>query len=135
MNSLSILVADDEENIRALMRRWLTGEGHTVAAVANATEAAKLLTKVRFDVIVTDVIMPDGDGVQLIGDFKRAQPHVRILAISGGNRYMEGENCVKIARGFGAHAVLLKPFKREQLLEGIAAALVISPGVGVSSHV
>ena len=123
MKPLSILVADDEEDIRVLVQRWLLDEGHTVVLVANATEAAKLLTRIRFDVIVTDVIMPDGDGVQLSGDFKREQPQVRILAISGGNRYMDRENCVKIARGFGAHAALLKPFKREQLLEGIAAAL------------
>ncbi len=129
MKSLSILIADDENAIRILLQRWLVGDGHTVMAVGSATEASKLMKRIAFDLIITDVIMPDGDGLQLITDYKQAQPEVRILAISGGGRYMESTNCLKIARGLGAHAAVLKPFSKEQLQEGMDAALAVAKPV------
>src|SRR5688500_7358729 len=119
MKPLCVLVADDEPTIRTILERWLKAEGHTVLTVGNAREAAKLLTRIRFDLIVTDIIMPEGDGLQLIREFKEAQPEVRILAISGGGKYMELADCLKMAKGLGAHAVVTKPFEREQLLEGV----------------
>jgi DNA-binding response OmpR family regulator len=68
--------------------------------------------------------MPDGDGFELIGGFRKAQPAARILAISGGGRFLEGTNCLKVARGLGAHAVLMKPFSWEQLQAAIDSALL-----------
>jgi len=123
MNRLSILVADDEEAICALLKAWLEAEGHTILCVGNAQESAKLLTRVKFDLVITDVLMPDGDGLQLIRELKAAQPGVRILAISGGGRYMEGGDCLKMARGLGANAAVMKPFTRHQLLAGMELAL------------
>src|SRR4051812_11455340 len=122
MKSLSILVADDEAEIRQLVQHWMIEAGHAVTCVANGLEAGRLLKQYRFDVVVTDVLMPEGDGLHLIGEFKAAQPTTRILAISGGGRYVEGDDCLKIAKGFGAHAAVMKPFTREQLLAGVAAA-------------
>lgn len=123
MKPLCVLVADDEDHIRALIQQWLAGNGHTVMGVGNANEAAKLLSRVRFDLVVTDIIMPEGDGLQLIREFKEAQPGVRILAISGGGKYMEREDCLRMARGLGAHAVVMKPFTSVQFLEGVKQAL------------
>ena len=123
MKSLSVLVADDEPSIRDLVQLWLTEAGHRPIGVANATEAARVMAKERFDLVITDVLMPDGDGLQLIAKFKAAQPAARILAISGGGRYMEGDDCLKLARGLGADAAVIKPFKRPDLLAGVAAAL------------
>jgi CheY-like chemotaxis protein len=123
MKPLSVLVADDEEQIRDLLMHWLVTAGHTVTSVASGDEARKVIRQQNFDVVVTDVLMPDGDGIQLITDLKEAQPAARIVAISGGGRYVDGDNCLKIARGFGAHAAVLKPFSREHLLQGIKEAL------------
>src|SRR5947209_4355019 len=123
MKSLSILVADDEADIRQLVQHWMIEAGHSVTCVSNGTEAAKLLKLYRFDLVVTDVLMPDGDGLQLIDEFKKAQPTTRILAISGGGRYVEGDDCLKIAKGFGAHAAVMKPFSREQFLGGVVDAM------------
>lgn len=123
MKPLRVLVADDEEEIRSLIQLWLAAAGHAVICVGNGQEATKLLGRLHFDLIVTDVIMPDGDGLQLIQDFKAAQPAARILAISGGGKYMARDDCLKMAKGLGAHAAVMKPFAQEQLLAGIRRAL------------
>lgn len=123
MTPLAILVAEDEENIRLLLEQWLKPMGHTVACAANATEAIKLLAGQSFDLVVTDIVMPDGDGLKLIEELKKAQPIPRILAISGGGRFMDSESYLKMARGFGADAAIMKPFVREKFLAAIAQAL------------
>lgn len=123
MKLLSILVADDEEEIRNLLVHWFSAAGHAVTCAGNATEARALFARQRFDLVVTDVLMPEGDGIQLINDLNERMPGARILAISGGGRYVETDNCLKIALGLGAHAAVMKPFNREQLFEGVSRAL------------
>ena len=78
----------------------------------------------RFDLVITDVVMPDGDGFELIGAFRKAQPAARILAISGGGRFLQGSDCLNVARGLGAHATLMKPFSWEQFQTAIERALL-----------
>lgn len=121
--ALSILAVDDEEGIRLLLRQWLKRAGHRVELATNGTEAMRLLHSVHFDLVITDVVMPDGDGLELIAEFKKSQATTRILAISGGGRYLQGSDCLKIARGLGAHAVVMKPFNLQQLVAGIEQAL------------
>ncbi len=122
MKPLTILVADDEDAVRSLLEEWLKLAGHSVTAVGNATEASAVLKEHQFDLLITDVLMPDGDGLDLIAELRKAQPATRILAISGGGRYVEGDDCLRMARGLGAHAVALKPFNWEQLQMGIEQA-------------
>lgn len=122
-----MLIADDEENIAALVQMCVVAEGHQAVCVGSAREARAALAKQRFDLVITDILMPDGDGLDLITQLRRAQPAARILAMSGGGRYMEGDDCLKMARGLGAHAAVMKPFTREQLLAAIAAAMGSTP--------
>lgn len=126
---LHVLVADDEANIRKLLRLWLEELGHAVKLVASAKEACGLLNEHSFDLLVTDVLMPDGDGIDLIAQFKHAQRSARILVISGGGRYLQRDNCLKIALEHGANAALTKPFLREQFLAGVEKALAPESGL------
>jgi DNA-binding NtrC family response regulator len=126
--SLSVLVVDDEEGIRTLVQHWLQREGHDVAIAACAHEATRLLRSRRFDLVVTDVVMPDGDGFELIPEVRKVQPHARIVAMSGGGQYLQSDACLHIARGLGAHAVVMKPFNWTQLRAG----LEIGPAAAVS---
>lgn len=123
MKPLNVLIADDEENISALVQLCVEGEGHAAVCVASATEARDALAKRTFDLVITDVLMPDGDGLALITQLKQTQPAARILAMSGGGRYMDGDDYLKMARGLGANAVVMKPFNRERLLEAMAEAM------------
>lgn len=127
MKTLSVLLADDEEDIRVLVELCVTEEGHTVRAVSNAREAKEALGQQTFDLVITDILMPEGDGLDLIAQLRKIQPGARILAMSGGGRYMESDDCLKMARGLGAHAAIMKPFTREQLLAGVTQALAPRP--------
>jgi DNA-binding NtrC family response regulator len=122
--ALSILVADDEEGIRNLLRHWLERHGHRVTLVENAREGLRALKHHPFDLVITDIVMPDGDGFELIAAFRKAQPQARIVAISGGGKYLQGPDCLRMARGLGAHAAVMKPFNWDDLQAGIDTALL-----------
>lgn len=123
MKPISILVADDEPGIRELIFDWLGRDGHRVACARSGHEAAELMNKEHFDVLIADVLMPDGDGLELISESKKSHPEARIVAISGGGKYLHGSDCLRVATGLGAHSAVLKPFSLGQLLDGIHSAL------------
>src|SRR5687767_8406525 len=123
MNSLSILVADDEDSIRSLLEHFLISAGHKVVIAANAREAGEAMAREAFQLVITDVLMPDGDGLDLITELRKKQPQARIIAMSGGGRYLEGSDYLKLATGLGAHTVMMKPFTFEQLQSAIGVAL------------
>jgi YesN/AraC family two-component response regulator len=72
--------------------------------------------------------MPEGDGLDLITELKKVQPKARILAISGGGRYLEGSDYLKLAKGLGAHSALMKPFTWQQLQDAINIVLTTPLG-------
>jgi DNA-binding NtrC family response regulator len=109
--------------IRESVRHTLTKVGHTVMCAATGDRALELLKSQPFDLLITDVIMPEGDGLNVIMGVKKAGLPVRILVISGGGKYFQAENCVRIAEGLGAHAALFKPFAHEDLLAAIQRAV------------
>jgi CheY-like chemotaxis protein len=119
---LSIVVADDVEGITYLVQHWLEEDGHHVTCAGSGSEVAALLRQQPVDLVITDVIMPDGDGLEVMLEVKRTRPNARVLAISGGGAYLRARDCLNLARGLGAHAILLKPFNREQLSSAVKAA-------------
>jgi DNA-binding NtrC family response regulator len=120
MKSCSILLIDDEPALREILSRVLTDAGHRVVGAGNGKEASKALTMSAFDVVVTDVIMPEKDGMQVISEVRKKFPEVRIIAMSGGG-HVSRDQYLKIAKGLGAHAVLEKPFANQTLLDTIQA--------------
>lgn len=119
MKPLSILVADDEPGLREFLHGWLEHEGHRVACVRSGREATALLQRESFDVLIADILMAEGDGLELIARSRALQPGVRIVAMSGGGRYLRGEECLRVASGLGADAALLKPFSLGEMRDGI----------------
>lgn len=117
--ALSIAFADDVPEIRELIREWLTAEGHRVMCVENGAELTRLWREVRFDIIISDVMMPEADGFEVVTALKQEQPDVRIIVISGGGSVMAAADCLRVAKRLGADAVLAKPFHRAQFLATI----------------
>jgi DNA-binding NtrC family response regulator len=118
MKPCSILLIDDEPALRDILSRVLKEAGHLVTGAANGKEASKVLGGAAFDVVLTDVIMPEKDGMQMISEVRKNFPEVRIVAMSGGG-HVPRDQYLKIAKGLGAHAVLEKPFSNQQLLATI----------------
>ena len=120
---ISVVVADDVVEIQHLIQQWLRDLGCLVTCVSTGREAVRVLRTVHVDMVITDILMPDGDGLEVISELKRAQPSARIVAMSGGGNHLRAAECLKLASGLGAHGVLLKPFNREQLLEVVTQQL------------
>jgi CheY-like chemotaxis protein len=118
---LRVLVADDYDDMRYVLQRWFEEAGARVASAANGREVSRLLKQETFDLVVTDVLMPDGDGLEVIAEVRRIAPKTRLIAISGGGSHLPGSDCLKFAKWLGAHALLIKPFARDELFNAITA--------------
>ena len=119
----SVVVADDVLEIRELIEGWLRELGCRVTGVSAGREAVRLLRSMHVDMVITDILMPDGDGLEVITEMKRAQPTARVIAMSGGGNHLRAADCLKLAKGLGAHGVLTKPFNRQQVLEVVGEQL------------
>lgn len=118
-----ILVIEDEENIRELCKRLLTREGHEVAVASNGEIGLRLYREDPADLIVTDIFMPEKDGIETIMDLRRDFPHVKIVAISGGTKVLSGVTFLRAARHLGALEALTKPFSKEEFVAAVNRAL------------
>jgi DNA-binding NtrC family response regulator len=116
----NILVIDDSQSVLALMERILAGAGHQVTACLSAKQAMKLAAVTPVDLIITDLYMPDKDGLEVIAEARKVCPKVPVLAVSsvGG-----AKNMLHTAKHLGAANTLEKPFSKEQLLQAVAAAM------------
>lgn len=125
MNTLSILVIDDEESIRDLLSAILRHHGHKVTTAATGKAALQLLGlgDEAYDLMITDIIMPDMDGIEIIAAAKKLRVGLRIMAISGGGNLMSSHDCLRMAKMIGARTVLAKPFNEKQLLEAISETI------------
>lgn len=114
-----VMVVDDVPEIIDFVEQLVRTRGHTVVRARSGREAAAMLRSVAVDVLITDILMPDGDGLELIQAARLRKPVPRIIAISGGGKFLATAQCLTLAGGFGADAVLRKPFDAEQLLAAL----------------
>jgi len=114
-----ILLVDDEQLLRETLKIALQAAGHVVSLAQNGTAALALLADQSFDVIVTDILMPETDGLEMIRRVRKESGNVRIIAMSGGGR-TRNMDMLDFATSFGADAVLAKPFLPKQLIASVA---------------
>jgi CheY-like chemotaxis protein len=119
MKPLAILVVDDHEIMREVICQMLEDAGHNVRFAAEGHEALRKLSYAHFDLVVTDIVMPTMDGIELIGELRRRFPATRIIAMSGGGERFPTNDGLAIARRLGAGASLNKPFIAEELIEAV----------------
>ena len=117
-----ILVVDDVELERFVIRQYLESAGHQVAEAGNGVEAIAAQFSDPFDLIITDIVMPEKEGVETIIELKRAYPTLKIIAISSGGRNKNPEY-LKLAEQSGADKILAKPIVKDVLLEHVNACL------------
>jgi CheY-like chemotaxis protein len=119
MSPLTILVVDDQPIMREVVSQILEDEGHNVRVASDGVEALRKLGHARYDLLVTDVVMPGMDGIELISESRRRHPMLRVIAMSAGDGLFSKINCLEIASRVGAGAVLTKPFERADLAAAI----------------
>jgi CheY-like chemotaxis protein len=118
-----ILIVEDTRLMRDSLVDVLTASNHVVTTAENGVEAVEMIEGgTEFDIIITDIIMPEMDGIQAILEIQAMQPDARIIAISGGSARMEKAQGLETASRLGAVAVLEKPFEVDALLAAVAKA-------------
>lgn len=122
MNPVIILVVDDDGPMRSSLRRSLEREGYMVIEAGNANEALVQLKHTSAQLVITDIIMPDADGLELLFTLHRSHPGLKVIAISGGGQFAP-EFHLSLASRAGATAVLPKPFQTDVLLEQVRTLL------------
>ena len=118
-----ILVIDDDEQFRAMLVQMLTQDGHQVAIAADGEEGLRLIGQAAPELIITDILMPKKDGMDLLLELDRADSPIPVIAVSGGRRSITAEFNLDSAALLGARAVLAKPFTRTDLRQAVANVL------------
>lgn len=117
-----ILILDDEAGMRSILRRALEHAGHEVLEGTNGVEGLKRISENEVDIVVTDLLMPELDGIELIFNLRKSRPNLRVIAISGGGQ-LPPDSYLKIAQRGGARRILIKPFELRELLIAIEEEL------------
>ena len=110
-----ILVIDDEVQLREMLKAVLEHAGYDVVLAADGNQGIKLFAEQSFDLIVTDLIMPDKEGLEIITEIHKARPETKIIAMSGGGR-VGPSGYLKYAEKLGAQVSLTKPFENHEFL-------------------
>lgn len=114
----TILLVDDDQSFRTMLAQVLTRAGFEVREACNGNQAVSLYLSNQTDLVITDLIMPDKEGLETIREIRHANPTARIIAMSGGGP--NGSlNYLRVASVFGAQMVLDKPFSHYEILTAV----------------
>jgi DNA-binding response OmpR family regulator len=117
-----ILLIDDEALVRNALQRVLERAGYEVVTAPDGQKGVQLFQELRPDLVITDIIMPDKEGIQTTLEIRALQPDARIIVISGGGRTRSRE-FLKLAQQLTGAEILAKPFEAAELLTKIRQAL------------
>jgi len=117
-----IIVIDDEASIAIMIKRMLEKAGHEVEIAFNGNEGLQLVEKFQPDLLITDIVMPEKEGLELILELRKRNPKIKIVAISGGGRF-KYEGYLTSAKHLGATKVFQKPLNIKEFMTGISEIL------------
>ena len=113
-----ILVIDDEEAFREALGKILARAGHRVTLAANGKEGIASVANEHPDLVITDIFMPEKDGIEVTIMLRHTHPAIKVIAVSGGGR-RSNFDFLETASQLGAHAALHKPLRMKELLETV----------------
>ena len=122
--SATILLIDDDEQYRKMLAQRLEGAGYTVFQAQNGSHGLELFRQQAVDVVITDLIMPEREGLETITVMRREVPDVKIIAISGGGRIVNTDT-LPVALRFGARYAFAKPFEWSEMKSAIESLLCV----------
>jgi two-component system cell cycle sensor histidine kinase/response regulator CckA len=118
-SAASILVVDDEEGVRGYFQHVLTGAGYETVVARDGAEALKCIQDRKFDLLLTDLVMPEQEGLELIMILRKQRPDLKLVAVSGAY----GGTFLEAAKAMGVSAALLKPVLADQLIATVRSVL------------
>ena len=121
-----VILVDDDPAIRSAIARYLQRSGFAIEAFENVADVLRSLAQRPVDLVITDLLMPDTDGMELLMALRKRDPRPKVIVISGGGAYMGSS--MKAARQLGAAATLWKPFLPSDLLKLMQSVLAAPAG-------
>ena len=122
-----ILVIDDEPHLRILVESFLVQDGHEVDLAENGQKGLKLIERNSYDLVITDVVMPEQDGLEVLMGLKGRVPRMKIIVMSGGGDRLNIQELLNLAKLMGADRVLPKPLDFIKLQAAVKEVLEIRP--------
>ena len=116
MKRIKILIADDNEIFLRMLEEFLTSNNYEVLTSHNGRDAQEKFLDFNPDIVLTDIIMPEFDGIELLMALRKINPDVIVIAMSGGNKG-HADSYLRMAEKLGANIILNKPFDLSELLE------------------
>ena len=113
-----ILIIDDDHHILLMVKKMLERAGFEVDLASNGNEGLDLFKKTPVDLVITDIIMPEKEGLETIREMKRLRSDLKIIAMSGGGK-ISADNYLNTAKIFGASRVMGKPFSQKQMVSAV----------------
>jgi DNA-binding NtrC family response regulator len=121
----TVLIVDDDDNLRYALSKLLRKAGYLVLEAHNGRVASKLLRKAMPDVLVTDIVMPEQDGMGLLNTARELNPSIPVLVMTGGGNIV-GLDYMSLAQTMGANATLCKPFDNDEVLSVVANLVMVA---------
>ena len=119
----TILLVEDDEANRLVFQHCLVSAGYQVTTANDGVVAMKLLSQQRFEIVLTDMLMPNADGVELLTNLRKLPTMPIVVTMSGGGHHLGATQILNLSLKLGASACLQKPFTREKLLSTIETVL------------
>ncbi len=117
-----ILIIDDEPHILLMLKKMLERSGYEIDLASNGDEGLRLFKNKPSDLVITDIIMPEKEGLETIRGMKKLQPELKIIAMSGGGK-ISADNYLETAKIFGASSIIEKPFSQQDMISSVKELL------------
>ena len=117
-----ILIIDDETNILLMLKKMLERAGYEIDLASNGEEGLRLFRNMPCDLVITDIIMPEKEGLETIREMKKMKPKMKIIAMSGGGK-ISADNYLETAKIFGASRIMEKPFTQQAMVSTVKELL------------
>jgi CheY-like chemotaxis protein len=114
-----ILVIDDDPSIQTMLKKMLEKAGYEVDIACNGSEGLEKIESCPPDLLVTDIVMPEKEGLELIFYLRRKNPELKIIAISGGGRF-NYEGYLTSAKHLGANLIFQKPLVHKEFIQAVS---------------
>ncbi|MCK5100468.1 MAG: response regulator [Desulfobacteraceae bacterium] len=113
-----ILIIDDDEQILTMLKQAIERKGYKVTTAINGKEGIKLYKETLADVVITDIVMPEMEGLEAIRKLTKEYKDIKIIALSGGG-FVSPDEYLKLAKQFGAKYAFAKPVNLKELINSI----------------